>query len=533
VRGVGEPETPVARPPGPRSSAVARLAVLALAAGLLARGLTTPFFGWHELNSAMYAQFARNHIEYGLGYTALYCTWGDTASPPEVPDRYLNHPPLIALWTAVPLLLLGDHEWTARLVPIAATLGSVALLMTIVGRVGGALLGVLAGYFFATLPLTAYFGRMIDHVAPVQLFTLLMLHGYLEWTGVYPGPGRPRRGAFAWLAGVVLGIGTGWAAVLGAGLLLAWHARRVARGKGDRRALRWLALAPLLSLGAVVLHILAGCGWDLGMLRALAADRSLGGLGGAQPWPAWLAAQGVHFIRNFTWPGAVAAAVVALVLGARLARPRRDAERSGLPLGGDLAAVVGLTGLHGLAYVALFKNAAWFHDYWQFFLGPFVACSLAALALPVARAAASRVPRLAPVVVVALLALPWPGLVDSLAFYSAHRQPHADYASALIRLAEVVPRRAPVWTSRPWELTTETISRHASRRPSPLVAYYANRPLLHSRDIGEIEANRPGCAAYLLTLNDRDWSRELDAALSRSHERVPAGPRHAIFLLSR
>ncbi|HSB61893.1 MAG TPA: glycosyltransferase family 39 protein, partial [Vicinamibacteria bacterium] len=179
----GAPDSP---PPGFR---LARAAVLALSALLLCRGITEPFNGWHEFNSAMYSVFARNHIEYGLGYTALYCTWGETAAAPDPPQRYLNHPPLIALWTAVPLYLLGDHEWSARLVPIAATLGSTWLLMTILSRLGGPLLGALAGFFFATLPLTVYFGRMIDHVAPVQLFSRLMVHGYLGWSGAY-GPGR-------------------------------------------------------------------------------------------------------------------------------------------------------------------------------------------------------------------------------------------------------------------------------------------------------------------------------------------------------
>ena len=65
-------------------------------------------------NSALYSDFARNHLQYGLGYTRLYCTWGATASPPAAPDRYLNHPPLICLWTALPLAAFGDHECAAR-----------------------------------------------------------------------------------------------------------------------------------------------------------------------------------------------------------------------------------------------------------------------------------------------------------------------------------------------------------------------------------------------------------------------------------
>jgi len=306
--------------------AAARAAVVIVAALLLCRGITAPFVGWHELNSAMYAQYARNHVQYGLGYTKLYCTGGATATPPAVPDRYLNHPPLICLWTAVPLVVVGDREWAARLVPIAATLGSVVLLMRIVTGLGRPLLGVLSGFFFATLPLTAYFGRMIDHVAPVQFFSLLMLHGYLQWAGLDPGDSRPRLGAVWYVMGAVLGIGTGWAAILPALLVCAWHLLRVLRGSGEARLLPWLAGAPAVALAAVVLHILAGSGWDATMLPALFAGRSLGGIGGAQTWPDWFSVQWVHLTRNFTLPGALAAIACAGVLVARVVRPRRRAS---------------------------------------------------------------------------------------------------------------------------------------------------------------------------------------------------------------
>jgi len=513
--------------------AAARVAVVIVAAILLCRGITAPFVGWHELNSAMYAQYARSHIQYGLGYTKLYCTWGATATPPAVPDRYLNHPPLICLWTAVPLVVFGDHEWSARLVPIAATLGSVALLMRIVTGLGGPLLGLLSGFFFATLPLTAYFGRMIDHVAPVQLFTLLMLHGYLHWTGLYPGGRRSRLGAVWYVAGAVLGIGTGWGAVLPAFLLCAWHLLRVLRGSGEGWLLPLLAGAPAVALAAVVLHILAGSGWDLTMLPALLAGRSLGGVGGAQSWSDWLSVQWVHFTRNFTLPGAVAAIACAGVLVARLLRPPRGEAARVFPLRGDLAAAVGLTGLHGLLYVALFKNAAWFHDYWQFFLGPFVAVSLASFTAVAVEAAGTRAPRLAPVVGAALMLLPAPWTAASLAFYAARRQPFAEHVEALRRLHELVPGRVPVWVSRRWNTASETIGSFVSRRTNPVVAYYADRPLLYSRDVLEVEENRPGCAAYLLTRRDTPWARELEAALSRSYPAVPVGPDHVIFLLAK
>src|SRR5262249_29897194 len=171
-------------------------------------------------------------------------------------------------------------------------------LMTILSRLGCPVLGTLAGFFFATFPLTAYFGRMIDHEAPAQFFSLLMIHGYLEWTATHEGPGRRRRGAVVYAAAASLGIATGWATLLAAGLLWAWHALRVRRRAGEARLLVWLAAIPALTLAAVVLHIAAGCGWDFGMFRELFERRSLGGEGGREPWPAWLGQQWVYFVRN-------------------------------------------------------------------------------------------------------------------------------------------------------------------------------------------------------------------------------------------
>jgi len=66
-----------------------------------------------------------------------------------------------------------------------------------------------------------------------------------------------------------------------------------------------------------------------------------------------------------------------------------------------------------------------------------------------------------------------------------------------------------------------------------VVAYYADRPLLYSRDVREVEENRPACAAYLLTRRDTPWAREVEAALSRSYPAVPVGADHVIFLLAK
>jgi hypothetical protein len=506
------------------------LAVLAVSLLLLCRNINGPFNAWHSLNDAVHVQFARNHIQYGLRATELYSTWGSSLEPPAVPDRYLSHPPLVAAWTAVPLWLFGDHEWSARLFPIGATLGSAALLMTIVGRLGSPGLGVLAGFFFVTLPLTAYFGRMIDHEAPAQFFSLLMIHGYLEWTGGYGVSSRPRRGALAYATGAVLGIATAWAVLVMAGLLWAWHAARVVRRTADARLFAWLTAVPGLALVAVVLHIVAACGWDFSMLGALFAKRSLGGEGGLEPWAAWLVVQWGYLMRSFTPLGALAA-----VLGVGLipAAARNARFRELFPLSGTLAAPAVLSAGQGVLWIVAFKNQSWFHDYWQFFLGPYVALAMAGLVIAVHRALAPRLPRVAVLALAVLLVTPMPFAAVALDFYAAHQLVDPDYLATLVKLRGLAPHRAPVCTSHHLHESTETFGRYTYRWSHPVVAYYADRPLFFTRNLAEIEANEHGCVAYILQRSDQPWAGEIEAALSSSFEKVPGSGTNVIFLLDR
>ncbi len=64
-----------------------------------------------------------------------------------------------------------------------------------------------------------------------------------------------------------------------------------------------------------------------------------------------------------------------------------------------------------------------------------------------------------------------------------------------------------------------------------MVAYYADRPLLFSRDPAEVLANAPHCAAYLLRRSDQPWASAIDAVLSRSFRSVVVGDHHVVFLL--
>lgn len=540
------------RPPaGWGSPQLARAIVLGLGLLVLCRNVTGPYVSLHEWNSAMYSVFARNHVAYGLGYTKLFCTWGDAAQPPAQPQRYLNHPPLIAAWAAVPMVFFGDHEWAARSVPILATLGSIWLLMLIVGRLYSSWLGVLAGFFYALLPVTAFFGRMLDHVPPVQFFSLLMLHGYLHRMQLYGADSRPGRGFWYYTLGAVLGIGTGWAALIMAGLIWLWHVARCLARRAPAMPLLWLTVIPAAALAAVVLHILWGCGWDWRMFGPLFYSRTVGPQQGLElgPWTAWPRQLAIHMWHNLT-PFGIGAAVVYLALfpltwgqhpvrrpASAAARPGAGADAGGLPAlvwGHTTAVPVFLILLHGVLYVVGFKNQSTIHDYWQFFATPFVGVALATVVLGAVTWSRPRWPRAAPAVGVILVLLPQPWLATGLDWL--HRRPSIVPREPLAALEELhrrLPSRVPALTNWAFPEMSETFAGYTNRWPIPEVAYYADRPLIRVTDPLDIEARKFACPAYVFDLSDSPGARWLYEYLSNRYEAVPVNRQYALFLLDR
>jgi hypothetical protein len=510
-----------------------RAAILAIGLLLLSRNIDGWLTGWHEGNNAIYSIFARNHIQYGLGYTRGFMTWGDTATPPAQPRRYLNHPPLLALWAAVPMSLFGDHDWVSRLVPIATTLASAFLLIVIVGRLTSTSVGLLSGFFYVILPATAYFGRMLDQTSPCQFFSLLMLHGYLQWVGLYGERYSRKTGSAYYAVGAVFGIWTGWACIIMAGLIWLWQSIRTLRYKAQAGLLLAITLITAGSLAAVVVHILWGNGWDVSLFKPLFLSRTVSPEQPV-PWAKWLYANWMYAGRNFSIFGLSAAVVYPGVVAVIL---RRCSETSPLRRivhnKGSLIPIL-LIGLQGLLWVVVFKHQSWVHDYWQYFAGPFVAVSMASVLLSLFTVLWRLVPRLACWVVLLLMILPMPFFAGTLDLLHRQRSMHnEELVLALENLARLVPQRVPVMVSEQYRGNCESFGGYTNCYPDIQTAYYANRPLIFSIDISEIDANRHCCAAYLLHITGDKKTHSLLQKLRESYPLVWSEGGYLIFLLDK
>lgn len=501
--------------------------VLAIGLMLLSRNITTQFTGWREDNSAMFSIFARNHLYYGLGQTKLFNIWDNSLTLPDNPRRYLNRPSLLSLWTAIPMAVFGDHEWVARSVPIATTLGSALLLMAIISRLHSPLLGLLTGLFYVMLPVTAYFGRIVNYDSPVQFFSLLVLHGYLQWTGLYGNGYSRKTGAVYYIVAVVLGTGTGWTVAIMAGLIWVWHICRVFRERSLVRFLPALTIIPAVSLMMVIIHISWAYGRRIEWMGPLFLSRAVG-TEDPISWAEWARLNWAYLISNVSLFGIGAAVIYLGIIPAILRYTGPDSPLRQVVRNTTSVIPVFLLGLLGLIWVVVFRHQSAMHAFWQYVISPFVAVAMAGVALAAFELLSEYIPRGARLLIVLLILLPMPSFarfIDLLYKLEPHYNNVGNAAAAFKKVAQIVPVRIPVMTSEEFTLVP------GSNEIIPQVAYYANRPLIYTTDINEIETNRQNCAAYILRATNDPNMYQLAQQLGEKYKLAAVEGGYMIFLL--
>jgi hypothetical protein len=440
----------------PRLHFAALGAVVALAAVLLCHHLTEPFTGLHEWQSAFMSGAARNHLRYGYAATRLGVIENHDAVPPEWFRYYTDHPPLVPVLVALSFRAFGQHESTARLVPIAFTLGSTVLIYLLGTALGGRRLGILSAFIFALLPMNAYFGRMVSHEAPTSFFALAMALAYLQWHRTR----RPILFGVA-LSAFVLGALCGWPAYYLAGILPLHHAVTA----GPRREWKVLVL-PLTALLLFGLHVgdvywlqgpegLSHLGSMFLFRTKLHLSPTLEALG-IRP-AAVTFTWGEFLVKELVQADTLFTPVVLILAGLGLHDAIR--RRDGAALSDPLFMVALL--LFGITHVALFPQAAWQHEYSLFYLSAPLALLAATGALSFAWAA--RTPR----------ALGILGVLFVVAALPRIRSLYRLHNPDISRLAPLVER----YTRHGEQVITNATAIYGE---APQIGYYARRDVSYS-----------------------------------------------------
>lgn len=159
------------------------LAILVLGLVLRLYKIDIPLADHHSWRQADTAAVARNFIKSGWHFTRPQI---DNFIPlhPGVPNKerlFLVEPPIYNSLVAGVYSILGVNIKWARMVSILFSLGSAFLLYLISKRFFGEKVGLLSAFFFAVLPYSIFYSRVVLPEPMIIFLTLSMFYFCLKW----------------------------------------------------------------------------------------------------------------------------------------------------------------------------------------------------------------------------------------------------------------------------------------------------------------------------------------------------------------
>ena len=441
---------------------------------ILAHDIARPFTGLHSWGEAHRSWFARNHVEYGLGYTKGMCTWAVGNPPTDSPRRYVDHPQLRFLVHAAFMKVLGVNQVSIRIEVILMTVASVLLLLKIVRSLTDEITALLAGLIFAVFPINGYFG-VGEWVFPLGLAAMWF---YLVEIGRLKKPHQPGKWN-KWLLAISLFLG----------IMFSWEGFFIALGIGVHYVAgcvfkrRWpkigllliLMIAPMIALVINFAVMMKAQGWGFDRIWDLYKWRASEGEEVSFQWGNWFARLWQFAILNFGW------AVMILTIGyfslgqLLLLKPKKKFEKSKAVKNDKTLRrfpQFWLFLLPGLFQLFLLKGTLWKHHYWERPLCLFFALA-AALAILII---ADLFSKIKPFMSTAAIAIAAAIVIISCSFGIQHYYGIHHFSSERVKMySDLNKRLAPDQVLLSFEPLT--VNQHAAKGEHyrPEIGWYLNR----------------------------------------------------------
>ena len=217
---------------------------------LLVRNYSQPWNGIDGRDGAFFSSIARNYINYGIvelkGGQAT--NFGVVANKSEF-NFYQHHPPMVPLLTYVSFKLFGESEGVARLAPILFTIGSGVLLFGIIRNFFGFTIALLSTFFFASFPMTLFFGRKVGYESPTLFFILLTSYFYFRFVKT-----SHKGNLIAFFIAMAAGLLTDWAAYFTLPVFMAHYWATQQSGQFKKRILIGLPILAATTFGLFILN---------------------------------------------------------------------------------------------------------------------------------------------------------------------------------------------------------------------------------------------------------------------------------------
>ena len=317
------------------------------------RTVDKPWTDNADFNGAVWSQAAHNFLHAGLVETAGVPApfhYGPLPIPSE--QYYCHHPSFLAFMVTSAFFLFGEHEWTARLVPILYSTVSLFILWFIVKSCLGSKVATFAAAIFAALPMQLHWGQLVNFEPCTLTWILVGFLGLRYWERT----GR-RRWAGLMMLGFVLCTLTSWLGCFMVALLCV-HFLIFDREKHGRIALMLLAFS-LLFGGLFLLqisHVRPDAMRELADAFSLRFSHKINLH--SFTFQEWM----VRALNS--WNKQIPFPFVVLALMGVVHCIRHGSESEGLRWLGWLC---GSVFLMNAIYVVVFRNASYIHDYAFFY----------------------------------------------------------------------------------------------------------------------------------------------------------------------
>ncbi len=344
--------------------------VLTIMWALLLLYVNMPWLGHHDANGVWLGSAARNLLIYGPSQIGLVPLLNRAPVPPDLPNYYIHHPPFVVWLTALLELFFGVSEMSARMASIFPTMISVAAFYVMCRRLYNAKMGILCSILYAFTPMLVYFGRSPDH-EPLSLAILTIFGAvYINWV-------RKPTNQRWWIlvALVIAGAWTSWACVFFIGAFCFFGLWAVQ----PNQRLRLISLGVIALVAVVILLGYYRAAYpetfnDLALAFNLRTSTIAGDIE-TFTFVEFLTETAVHILAGST----LALCILSVIGFIPALRVKNRLQQT---------TILALT-VSSLAYILIFRNASYAHDYYKIYLIPFMAITAAYAVIT-----ASRNPRI-------------------------------------------------------------------------------------------------------------------------------------------
>lgn len=154
----------------------ALLLILLFALGIRAYSINSPPIGVHQWRQTQTAMIAENYYENGFSFFYPRINWaGGTEGYAETDF------PIFSFVVALGYGLFGDHDWVGRAFSVFFSLATIVFLYLLVRKHIDERTALWSSFFFAVMPLVAFYGRAIMPETMMLMSTAGGIYFFSEW----------------------------------------------------------------------------------------------------------------------------------------------------------------------------------------------------------------------------------------------------------------------------------------------------------------------------------------------------------------